>query len=169
MCSPLAVLGYQERGFSLLSSLFQSHCLYSSSVWNHAQWGVGISPKEDSGASGRRNVCWEAHVHTHTHTHTQIKYRTNKISSLHTRSWRGTMSSTKWLKNRVVPYIIAFSTNTIKCYIIQNRHLPSGNFFKDRSVWRKEMSRWMDVPGQFHQKAKLMWILKDEQGTENRK
>ena len=31
------------------------------------------------------------------------------------------------------------------------------------------MSRWMDVPGQFHQKAKLMQILKDEQGTESRK
>lgn len=52
---------------------------------------------------------------------------------------------------------------------MQNRHLPIGNFFKDRSVRRKEMSRWMDVPGQFHQKVKLMWILKDEQGTESRK
>lgn len=68
-----------------------------------------------------------------------------------------------------MPYIIAFSTNIIKCYIMQNRHLPSGNFFKDRSVWRKEMSRWMNVPGQFHQKVKLMWILKDEQGTQSRK
>lgn len=52
---------------------------------------------------------------------------------------------------------------------MQNRHLPSGNFFKDRSVWRTEMSRWMNVPGQFHQKVKLMWVLKDEQGTQSRK
>lgn len=47
--------------------------------------------------------------------------------------------------------------------------MQNGHLFKGRSGWRKETPAWGDVSGKLHPMIKLIWALREEQGTESRK